>query len=61
MKGNVLSSYFRHLSTLCAGKKKMSLQTELPFQVYVDKKYKFLEAENGVKNEDFLSFSCFLV
>ena len=24
-------------------------------------KYKFLEAENGVKNEDFLSFSCFLV
>ena len=57
--------FYPPISDICPlcvqGKKKMSLQTELPFQVYVDKKYKFLEAENGVKNEDFLSFSCFLV
>lgn len=52
MKGNVLSSYFRHLSTLCAGKKNV-FANWTTISGICWQKYKFLEAENGVKNEDF--------
>lgn len=41
MKGNILSFYFRQLSTLCAGgKKKDNFEDFTEFQVYAEKNTK---------------------